>query len=67
MPTTRTSSWATALAMVFLGLTGCSQLNPQTRIEGLNARRLPENVLAVKRSNKEPLEYVMLRQDPPEF
>jgi hypothetical protein len=40
-------------------------MNPQTRVEGLNARRLPDNILAEKRADHEPIDYVLLRQDPP--
>jgi hypothetical protein len=51
--------------MLVVSLTGCSQFNPLTRVEGLNARRLPENILAQKRADTEPIDYVLLRQDPP--
>jgi hypothetical protein len=47
------------------GMTGCNNLNPLTRIEGLNARRLPDSVLAGRRADLEPIDYVLLRQDPP--
>ncbi len=59
----RTLVWT--LAILVASLTGCSQFNPLTRVEGLNARRLPDRVLAEKRADSEPIDYVLLRQDPP--
>lgn len=53
------------LGLMSLGLTGCTGLMPSNRLEGLNARRIPKNLLEPPRSNKEPLDYVMLRQDAP--
>lgn len=52
-----------ALGWVVLGSVGCTGLMTN-RIEGLNARRLPEEVLAEPRANKAPLNYSLLRQDP---
>jgi hypothetical protein len=47
-------------------LTGCGIATPSRRVEGLNVRRLPDTILAEPRLDKEPIDYVMLRQDPPE-
>ena len=58
-------SLALTLAVLSAGLTGCTAMMPANRLEGLNARRIPKNLLEPPRSNKEPLDFVMLRQDPP--
>lgn len=49
-----------ALATAIVGA-GCSAFN----VEGLNARRVPDFCLAEPRADKEPLNYLMLRQDSP--
>ena len=56
----RTWKLVMAFALASTGA-GCSAFNT----EGLNSRRLPAELRPVPRANKVPINYLMLRQDPP--
>lgn len=50
-------------AILAFGLTGCALFSP---IRGIPARRVPPEILAEPRANKELLDLALLRQDEPE-
>lgn len=51
------------LAAATLWLTGCANLRP---IEGIPATRIPDALRGEKRADKIPIDFVRLRQDPPD-
>src|SRR4051794_26410249 len=56
-PNRRRRAWIGPLLAATLALPGC--------VSGVPARRLPREFLAQPRANKDTIDYVRLRQDPP--
>lgn len=61
----RMQAWQlpTLLAAASMWLSGCASLRP---IEGIPASRVPDSLRGEKRADKIPIDFVRLRQDPPD-